>query len=103
MFRFCRLRTFVDYEQVRLQINPSRSMDLGGFVFVTQRPSKRLRNLAKARGAIRVKSPLAGCLLYQAIGRNEHGDRVSGGIISLKPGQRSLWSATQMQGDLLFA
>jgi hypothetical protein len=57
------------------------------------RLSKRLGNLAQARGTIRVKSAGARRLLDHPIGRNEHGDRVGGGVILGQPGQRATRSA----------
>src|SRR6266568_3925675 len=56
-------------------------------------PSKRLGNLAQARRTIRVKSAGARRLLDHPIGRNEHGDRVGGGVILGQPGQRATRSA----------
>jgi hypothetical protein len=53
-------------------------------------PSKRLGNLAQARGTIRVESAGARCLFDHPIGRNEHGDRVGGGVILGQPGQRAM-------------
>jgi hypothetical protein len=58
-----------------------------------QSPSKRLRNLAQARGTIRIKSPGARRLLDHPIGRNEHGDRIGGWVILGQPGQRAMRSA----------
>jgi hypothetical protein len=55
--------------------------------------SKRLGNLAQARGTIRVESAGARRLLDHPIGRNEHGDRVGGGVILGQPGQRAARSA----------
>ena len=57
--------------------------------------SKRLGNLAQARGTIRVKSAGARRLLDHPIGRNEHGDRVGGGVILGQPGQRATRSAAK--------
>src|SRR5207244_12836404 len=56
-------------------------------------PSKRLGNLAQARGTIRVKSVSARRLLDHPIGRNEHGDRVGGGVVLRQPGKRATRSA----------
>jgi hypothetical protein len=55
--------------------------------------SKCLGNLAQAGRTIRVKSAGARRLLDHPIGRNEHGDRVGGGVILGQPGQRTMRSA----------
>jgi hypothetical protein len=55
--------------------------------------SKRLGNLAQARGTIRVKSAGARRLLDEPKGWNEHGDQVGGGVILSQPGQRAMRSA----------
>jgi hypothetical protein len=55
--------------------------------------SERLGDLTQARGTIRIKSAGARCLFYHPIGRNEHGDRVGGGIVLRQPGQRAVRSA----------
>ena len=51
--------------------------------------SKRLGNLAQARRTIRIKSAGARRLFDHPIGRNEHRDRVGGGVILAKPRQRA--------------
>src|ERR1700761_9029260 len=65
--------------------------------------SECLCNLAQTRWTIWVKSPLTGRLLDHPIARNEHGDRVSSGIVVREPRQRAKRSATQMEPNLLLA
>jgi hypothetical protein len=68
---------------------------------VADQLSKRLGNLAQARGAIGIKPASARRLLDHPIGRNEHGDRVGGGVILGQPRQRTMWTAAKALHSLV--